>query len=229
EIFEGRAAGLLMEHFRKAMPEVRGSTIEGASSKALLIGELQAPGSGMEDVLIDTASGASRGGPSIFGLDTGQVESRQRFLSIALGALDKGMGVIHISFDGGQSHADIPGAVVYRSLYPERVHLLISCGAGEAAVLDGRERPGYLLESIPELGSLLAGADGLGPRARVDVIESCGGIHERRRIDWAELARFLSGSGSAGPAGVQGGRRVVLEGLTSRINEVFDPRGIMLK
>lgn len=229
EIFEGRAAGLLAERFRNAVPESGGPAPKGSPSTALLIGELQAPGPGMEDGLIGTASGLSGDGVPISRLDPRHVESRRRFLPIALESLDRGAGIICVSFDAGPPPVDIPGALVYRSLYPERVHLLIPCDEGEAAAFGSGEDHGYSLKSVPELGAMLAGGNDLKLRARIDVIYSCGGFYDRRRIGWAGLERLSSGGGSQGPAAEMDRQRAVFDELTSRIHGVFDPKGIMLR
>lgn len=224
EIFEGEAAGMLAAEFRRLGPGLDHPVLEEDGPPALLLGELQSPGADTGDALARSVSSVLGGGIPLLRLDSSMHAARERFPYVVLEALDGGLGVIHLSYDAGPQPPRIPGALIYRSLYPERIHCLIPC---DPAAISGPEMGAAgVMRSVPGFRDFIAAMSGMGLRERVELIFECNGNPVRLRVNGREFQRCVAGEDVSED---RWENRRVLEELNEGVLKVFDPQGLMME
>ena len=217
ELYVGRAAAHL----------VGGATGEPDGGD-LLIGELQAANAGVEDRLLEEAAVGFGDGPRPVRCDPDILSNRHRFASIACDALDRGSGIVHLSCEAGAERHDSPGAIQYRSLYPERLNIFVpreEIDPPDAAACD--DPPVRSRTLIDVLKSFGADRDP-GLLSEVVLLYRCNGSLAYRRIHRDDLDRPAGAVLRGGSAERAPGRRDEFDILWDRVRAVFDPQGVML-
>jgi hypothetical protein len=207
EIFEGRAAELIVRSW-KANLDGRGKPLPpilsgGGESDAVLVGELQGLETVVEDQLLRLAGAG--GGASLVLLDEELFGISRRFPFG--GTAGRRESFVQVSYDGGSVNEAPQGALVRRSLYPERIDILVPVKEMEGCASGSTGDPVGMIEADPALGRLVSGIAGTCCRERLYLIEREGGIVSWKRMWWQVEA---------------------LRDLTERIIAVFDPRSVML-
>lgn len=206
----------------------RGMAADRAGHRALLVGELHAPGPGREERLLEEAVAGFEDGPPLVMCAPKLVQNRRRILDLAFSALDRGRGIVHCSFETGIEAPCAPGSIRYRSLYPERLHVFTARDE-----IDPHDAAGYGDPSIRQrtlldvLASFGAESD-TGMRSEVTLLYRCNGSLGSRRIHRDEFDRSLTESLLGGDTERSRGHSDAYDVLWRRVREVFDPRGIML-
>jgi hypothetical protein len=222
EMLEGRAADLVIGAWMDTVSS-EGSKLSHlfeAEGDTLLVGELQGLEPAVDDQLHRLVD-SSESEHAAFILANEELLDIARRHLVQASVRSSGC-VSRICFDGPYS-GDFPdGSLVRRSLYPERLDILVPIEPDSAGPIDG-------IHSNLEIERLVTSVIGTGQREQIGIIEYEDGVLERTRIRSRDLLRLVET-----PAGLGGGRADqieqarALEELNSKILSAFDPDGIML-
>jgi FAD/FMN-containing dehydrogenase len=231
EIHGGRAAALLAggeTGGTDARTLIAGDAAGDIGGGALLVGELQAPDAGAEDRLLEEAVSASGRGPRPVRCDSEIVANRMKLAALASRALDGGNGVVCISCETSGERIERPGAIMYRSLYPERLHGFVARGeidpSGGTECGDSSIRPRTMIDVLSSFGA--ERDPGLG--SEVVLLYECDGSLDYRRIHRDDFDRPLSAVLRGELPRRATRHRDPFDVLWARARGVFDPQGIML-
>lgn len=220
-IYEGETAALIARIWREILAK-KGKTLPSVlepDGEALLIGEMQGLEHVIEDQLHRLAGAERLGGASLALLEGDLARTSRRILNAAIDRLDKGISAVHVSFDGGAVKAPPAGSYIYRSLYPERINMIIPVRKGRDPA-----HPIKMIEADPSLSSLLSGLTGSLRRERVYLVEIDGDELRRIRVLDEELLGLADGE----DAHERLDRARAISALNDKIFGAFDTESIML-
>ncbi|GEM_PF-3354955 len=245
KLFEGSSAAALGERLGVRVQDQPGRASGVNEPRALLVGELNAPGAGSESTLISEVGALCSGIGPVTELKYDEAEMIGRLHDIVFESREGAECIVHVSFDApmiagteagrrvgivSEDHSDLvtvlkrmenEGAFVYRSLYPERVHLLVPHGKTGETAPPGCGHLQGLLGGDGELGNLLRRIAGRGLGEGVELIgRSVDGDIARNFVDPDLWKRLLNIDGGAGEAYSE---------LEAAVYGAFDPYGIMVR
>jgi FAD/FMN-containing dehydrogenase len=222
EIFEGEAAGIVLQAFSEAPSEAGAglSHLMEGSGDALLVGELQGLEPAVEDqlqLLVDSNESEH----AAFILADEELFGIARRYPLAAAARGEGT-VVQVCYDG-PSGPEIPaGSLLYRSLYPERIEVYVPTAHAADIPLE-------TIRSDPGIRRFVAGAVGTGRREQVYVIMKGEGGAERVRISAGDLLDLAEADGPVdGERAEQLRQARMFEELNSKVLRAFDPDRMML-
>ncbi len=199
---------------------------EEAPSLALLVGELQGLETVVEKQLLRIVSGDPTGRTSLVLIKQSLLEERRRFPLHVVKALDRGGGILHLSYDAVPLEIDVSGVMVHRSLYPERIHIYMTLGESSALYIYDKNAVQSRLDSAPGSKELLASVIGSGLRVRMEIIESRTGAPVKVKIHPDAMRNILSSE--KGGSSEEDRQAKILQELDEKVLKLFDPQGVML-
>ncbi len=222
EIFEGEAADLVLGGWAETYPS--GSSKLGhlfdAEGGALLVGELQGLEPAVEDQLQKLIDSSESEHAAFVLVDEVHLDLSRRHLLEE--AVKRGGAVVEVCYDG-PSGPELPAeSIARRSLYPERLNVLVPVDGSVADPLDA-------IRSFPEVAQFVSGITGVGCREQVYIIEHMEKGMERTKIpegDLLDLAEEYSDGKGERIEQLEQAR--LFEELNSKVLKAFDPDGIML-
>lgn len=172
---------------------------ESGDDRSNLIGELQSGAPGREEALLAEAAALAPPEAPVERLEPTSLEAFRHFPMLAMKNMKKGQRLLHTALGAHLPAAHRHDIWGRRSFFPSRFHYYFAADSSAA----------------PEVcAASLGGA--------VDSIEMRGERIYRRRLGRDEIAKIAGGRGSGA------GEPSAAAKLTTRIQRVFDPHGIML-
>lgn len=229
----------------EAKPEASSSADEpqsAAHSKRLLIGELQASEANRETELLEKLREYLPSSEAVSSLEPPLVEEYRRYPLLALGSLDKGYSLLHLSYDETGATDTAVRSLNSMTLYPARFHFYSPYKVdndggpeGPRAFSCSREYDEYLMAV---LGSALTSGMETGPSLLSQAVFSRGALEVlgwnnerlcRRRVALDELDLPAQKPSGASVIDGRAKQQEILNDIAERIFREFDPEGIMTR